>query len=712
MPNPPHKHAWIHGPWRSGRLAALVPLGDFAAVVDCDRRRRGPYTGAGAMLRVLVPAAHEVAPELVARHRIEILCAAPELAALVGPVPWTLAPPEERTRWHSRLRTRRISHGLVDFLRDYAARCPGGRLALAFDTLTEADRTDQEFVAIALRRLEPARVYLAVGTREVEPPAELAAALRLYGRRLAAPVPPAPVPPAPAAPAGELAAAADVEETALAAAYIGSDGTSDVPAQRAAYLRLEPRVRAELHDARAAELARTGEFSAGLGALVYHRCRGTDPAGAGYPTGWAALTYCRRMGYYDTVLELADRLLALVDRYPDRLAGERYPLLTATVQALTMLERAEAAEPLLWDLLAGTDDPQADQAAHYQLGILYSRHSGDPRADHRRAMAHLNTAAAIAGQLPDPQQRGLHAAFLRTGLALAELHLGNPDRAGQLMSEGLDRLDREPPPEGHPLHRCVLLHHRARVLAGLGRTAEAIADLDRAIEADPYHAEYHVDRGNARRRAGDPSGAIADYEHAMTLTPPFPDLFYHRGDARLALGDTEGAAADFRYVLDLEPDHLPARIALAALLLAAGAAVPAADQVRAGLVHHPEHGRLLCLLGQAAVAGGDAPCALIAFDRALVADPTLHQALVCRAALACEQGRFDAAVADLDRALELAGDDPVVLSHRGYAHAAAGRPLAAIADYERALTLPGAARADLLARRDECLAAAAAPAGR
>jgi tetratricopeptide (TPR) repeat protein len=743
VPNPPLKHAWIYGPRRAGRLAAFAALSDYDAVVDSDRRRRGPYTGVGSMLRTLVPAAHEAAPGLVARHRIEILCAAPELERLVGPAPGTLtslAPPPERTRWYSALRTRRIAHGLVDFLRDYAALRPGGRLALGFDQLTEADPTDREFIAIALRRLPASRVLVVVGTGESEPPAELADALRTYARRRSAasvtaaaaapPEPPAEPPePASAGPATERAAADPAGDgdpaagggaagsggaagdggEAPAVRYLASDGTSDVPAERAAYLRLAPRRRAELHDARATELAAAGEFSLGLGALVYHRCRGTDPAGAGYRTGLAALEYCLGMGYYDAVLELAGRLLTLAEQPPGQLAAERSMLLLATIQALIVAQRADEAEPLLWGLLADTDNPNLQKVLHYQLGMLYTRHFGDPRKDHQRAKAHLNTAVAISSQFADPAERGFHVVFMRNGLALAEMHLGNLQRSYELVSAGLARLDRDLPPDRHLLHRSVLVHNRAQVLAGLGRTAEALADFDRVIELDPHYAEYHFDRGNVRARAGDPAGAIADYEHAMTLTPPFPELAYNRGDARLALGDADGAAADFRYVLDLEPDHLEARISLATLLLDAAEPVAAADQVRAGLLHAPENARLLCLLGRAAADGGDAPCALVALDRALAADPSLYQALVCRAELAYGQGRFDDAVRDLDRALELAGADPDVLFNRGYAHEAAGRPMAAIADYELALALPGADRAELLARRDGCLAAVDGP---
>src|SRR5690606_8843134 len=52
--------------------------------VSCHRRRRGPYTGGGSLLRDhVVPDLLDHAPHLLERHPIEILALAPELAGRV-----------------------------------------------------------------------------------------------------------------------------------------------------------------------------------------------------------------------------------------------------------------------------------------------------------------------------------------------------------------------------------------------------------------------------------------------------------------------------------------------------------------------------------------------------------------------------------------------------------------------------------------------------
>lgn len=692
-------HAWIVGARRAHRAAAAA--GVTEQWVDCDRRHRGPYTGVGTVLRAVVPDAHRLAPDLVARHVIAILCAAPGLEPLTGGAPGTLtslAPGDERTRWYSPLRTRRISHSLVEFLRDYASRRAAGPLTLGFDAVEEADHTDQEFLAVALRRCDPAVVRIVVGTAGDRLGAELAGRLRSRATRIEA--------------AGPDTDGPEDRAAEAARAFVESDGASDVPAERTAYERLDADVRARLHDERAEALAATGDHSLRLGAIPYHRLRGSDPRRFAWPALAVAEDYCMGMGFYHAVLEYVGEMAGLVTPDPTgRNAGARHHIGIRTGQVLALLDRPEETGPVYRELLTITTVPRQIMSVHYALGLLYTRLHRTERKDHHLAKGHLNTAVAIASLLEDAEDRAFYTVFMRNGLALAELHLGNLGTALELVTSGLERLDRDLVAGRHLLHRSVLRHNRAQVLAGLGRFEEALADFDEVVRLDPHYAEYHFDRGNARCQVGDHHAAIADYEAAMTLTPPFPELFHNRAEARSAVGDRQGAAEDFRYALELEPDYLEARISLAALLLEDGDAGAAGEQARAGLEHHPDNARLLCLLGDAAAGSGEETTAREAFDRALASDPTLYQALVGRAALCYEQSRFDEAVADLDRALELAGDDADLLFNRGYAHEAAGRFAEAIADYTRALEFPDADRPLLLERRARCAAMDGAPAG-
>ena len=166
----PARHHWIAAPSREEReqLAAGLDLPPIIARVDAHRRLRGPYTAAGSLVRALVPDALARHPDLVGRHDVEVLTVAPELA---GSVPCeretltSLSPPEERTRYYPRSRTRRIAHGLVEMLRDVVAASFDGPRTVVLDRVDDTEPTDREWLAILLRRVDPARLRVVLCTR-------------------------------------------------------------------------------------------------------------------------------------------------------------------------------------------------------------------------------------------------------------------------------------------------------------------------------------------------------------------------------------------------------------------------------------------------------------------------------------------------------------------------------------------------------------------
>jgi hypothetical protein len=198
------------------------------------------------LLREVVPDAYQRRPGLVRRHEIEILSLAPELRGKVDAALETLtslAVPDERTRFYGPGRTLRLAHGVVELFNELAEYRPVLPLTIWLENVHAADPIEQELIAIWLRRADPERVRLVVATTPPALPPELQAALANYANRIdAAPLPP---------PIGG-------DDEALARAYVESDGTSDLPAPRAAYERTAPSLRAIFHDQRAQALERGG----------------------------------------------------------------------------------------------------------------------------------------------------------------------------------------------------------------------------------------------------------------------------------------------------------------------------------------------------------------------------------------------------------------------------------------------------------------------
>ncbi|MEU3463648.1 tetratricopeptide repeat protein [Streptomyces sp. NPDC006733] len=695
-----HCHLRVIGARRADRLRCAAAAGGPTVVALCDRRLRGPYTGVDTVLTALLPEAHARWPELVEEHRAELLYGVPELAEVIGTVPQQLTstgPFAHRTRRSGGRMIRCMSQGVVTFLLGYARRVAaegGGPLRLVFEDIHAAEVTTQEFVALLLRRCDPEILQVVVCGRDELPDGELAGTLPRRARTLR-------VADTANAPAGTVPHDERGPE-ALVRAYVEADGSSDDPAEAAAYAAAyaaDPeRIRA-LHDRRADRLERNATWGTRVGALPYHRERGTDPGRRGRAALTEALRLCAEQDFSAAVVDLGLRGRAVTDPAADQQAFCEFT--TQAAGALVPLGRLEESLALYFDLRKRYTDPVVHMTTSFAIAMLYTRFFS-PR-DHEAAIAWQNNAVALSALLRDPRERALHQVFNDNALAVIEMHRGNFHHGLSLIEAGIARLDGQPATEEWVVHRSRLLYNRARLLAALGRVDEAYTDLSTLVELDPYSTEYLGERARISRGRGDPAAALADYDTAIALSPPFPELYRDRGAARREAGDAEGALADFDLVLELEPDDLPARAHRAELLLDAGDLAGAERDVLAGLELRPDDARLLCLYGMVLLERGQVRQAERRLDAALAADPDYPPALVNRAAAHFRLGRPAAAAEVLTRALHSVGADPHVLLHRGMAHAAAQRAALALDDFDTALTLPGADLAEIHYQRGLCL---------
>jgi len=530
---------------------------------------------------------------------------------------------------------------------------------------------------VLLRRLDPTLVTVVVGTHPNDP-----LALGEYAERHHAPT---------AEPTPGTAAE-------LASAYVAGDGTSDDPAVLAAYQALNPTERQRLHDHRADELLARDEWSLHMGAIPYHREHGGDPSGRGARALLQAVDYCIDTGFYEATVLLARRGRAVTDRAAE--PEMWWAFTTKLTTSLAALGRPTEAEELYDEIRAQYTSPVAHMQAAYATAMLHTRHHEGDRRDHQRALRWINQAIALATVFPDESQRVFQTVFNYNGRALIEAHLGRPEAALRMVTDGLDRMAAAYRPDEHRLHRSVLRYNRAQVLAGLGRPTEALDDYTRVIEEDPHYAEYYFDRAAILRRLGRDEDALADYATAIRLTPPFPELYYNRGDLLATRGEIEAALDDFSYVLELDPEYADAYLNRAGLLIELGDPAGARQDVDAGLTVAPQHPHLLCLLGRLSLDANELTAARAALDAALQADPGLAQAWALRASVAVESGDPDGALADLDRALAI-GEDPAMRFNRGTVLECLGRWADAAADFDRVLALVPD-DADSLAHRASC----------
>src|SRR5213076_1886585 len=98
---------------------------------------------------------------------------------------------------------------------------------------------------------------------------------------------------------------------------------------------------------------------------------------------------------------------------------------------------------------------------------------------------------------------------------------------------------------------------RGSALLVLGRFDEALADFDRAIEAQPSRGVNYAARANVFLYRGQPVDGLKDVGRAEAADAKYVDSrpnsstgFFGRGFARMLRGDLRPAAEDFRRALD------------------------------------------------------------------------------------------------------------------------------------------------------------------
>jgi len=161
---------------------------------------------------------------------------------------------------------------------------------------------------------------------------------------------------------------------------------------------------------------------------------------------------------------------------------------------------------------------------------------------------HVDTRVNRADLLMELGEVERAAADVEAGLALDPKNVNLLSAQGSLLSEAGDldaafksftaALAEDPGFVAGWANRAVLSY-------SAGRPAEAVEDLDRAIELDD-DAALRANRAVALQELGEHRRALADLDIAVPdLAADDPDLLYRRGASRFALGDARGAHEDW-----------------------------------------------------------------------------------------------------------------------------------------------------------------------
>ena len=169
----------------------------------------------------------------------------------------------------------------------------------------------------------------------------------------------------------------------------------------------------------------------------------------------------------------------------------------------------------------------------------------------------------------------------------------------------------------HPLPPMVL----GAVLKRGGRTAEALAPQQRAVELLPDRAELQGNLGNTLRALGRADEAEACYRRALAVDPQHVDTLYNLGQLLAAADRRDEAEAAYRAALAVRPDFAEAHYRLGVVLDDGGRALAAEACYRKALALDPALAAAADSLGGVLLATGRAEEALACCRQAASARP-------------------------------------------------------------------------------------------
>jgi tetratricopeptide (TPR) repeat protein len=206
---------------------------------------------------------------------------------------------------------------------------------------------------------------------------------------------------------------------------------------------------------------------------------------------------------------------------------------------------------------------RADAEAARAMAERWEAAGGGEAARHCGALAlvPLGEPGIAAQQLEGLAARSRAGAAARAMLhgqaGQAWLTAGAPSRAFGALTQGLILAPGD----------VEMLLDRAVAAGLMGRFAEALGDLDRALETDARRADAWTLRAAALRHLDRAEEALRDVERALGLDADNAEALLERGILRQLRGDTAGAREDWQRAVFAAPDSAAADLALQNLAL-------------------------------------------------------------------------------------------------------------------------------------------------
>ena len=236
--------------------------------------------------------------------------------------------------------------------------------------------------------------------------------------------------------------------------------------------------------------------------------------------------------------------------------------------------------------------------------------------------------------------------------------------------------------------RCRMTHAaNAQAALNAGRPAEALAWLQRALEAEPESAELRRECARVAWMMGDFGRASTDCRAALDRAPADVAAWNLLGEI-LRSTDAPAAERAWRRAIGLAPDNAEPRFHLGNLYRERGDLRAARREYERALAAAPRHAGVLNNLGLALEAAGERDRAEACYERVLAASPGHPDALGNLASSQFEREAYRQSALTYERLFAIRSDVPApVWVRRGLAQQRLGDLVAAEASFREAARL-------------------------
>lgn len=164
--------------------------------------------------------------------------------------------------------------------------------------------------------------------------------------------------------------------------------------------------------------------------------------------------------------------------------------------------------------------------------------------------------------------------------------------------------------------------HQARRLSMMGRHAEAIEEIDRAIELKPDYADSYVHRAVIYRDQHNLFKTVESYSKALDLNNNLPSVHYDLAQVMRQLRMFEPAIESYKRAIRLNPKMIQAYNNLGITYRETKMYEAAVEAFKRVLEMNPRYIKAYNNLGVAYAEMGEADEAVAAFQKAIEIDPT------------------------------------------------------------------------------------------